>query len=525
MQRLKTFVKKSRTGRIIRVTREHYLREDIHCGSLLCHLCQLPQLPPIITKASVVSGELDNASNSEINPIRLSSTGPYYIFDTNVLLHQLDLIENLPEGLLTNVILLQTVLDEVKHNNYKLYNRCRALLTKTTHNFIVFSNENHRYCYVGEAEPKESANDRNDRAIRTATKYYSTHLHQYNIEIILVTEDRGNRNAAGLEKLNTLTIKQFVTNNLTKYPQLAEHAAKLETEESSEKEGRNTQWLYEEHIPLEKAKELIASGQLKRGTFHVNRDYWSEGSVSVRGLTSPVFIADIRAMNRAVDGDIVAVEILEKAQWKVPSKKIEPAMQEIEIVSVGNNETSAVTEQDVDNDMSAVNTSKNRVQTGRIVSIIQRKWRPYAGSLEVSDKKQGRILFLSVNKRIPRIQIESKQLELLQDKRILVVIDSWPRDSKFPLGHYTKTIGTIGEKETETQVLLLEHDIPVAPWTNAVLKCLPKDSHNIDQNDCKGRSDFRNIPIFSIDPPGCTDIDDALHVRQLPNGNYEVGVS
>lgn len=32
------------------------------------------------------------------------------------------------------------------------------------------------------------------------------------------------------------------------------------------------------------------------------------------------------------------------------------------------------------------------------------------------------------------------------------------------------------------------------------------------------------MPVCSVDPPGCKDIDDALHTRLLPNGNYEVGV-
>ena len=36
------------------------------------------------------------------------------------------------------------------------------------------------------------------------------------------------------------------------------------------------------------------------------------------------------------------------------------------------------------------------------------------------------------------------------------------------------------------------------------------------------RVDCRHLDICSVDPPGCTDIDDALHARLLPNGNYEV---
>ena len=36
--------------------------------------------------------------------------------------------------------------------------------------------------------------------------------------------------------------------------------------------------------------------------------------------------------------------------------------------------------------------------------------------------------------------------------------------------------------------------------------------------------DLRHLDICSVDPPGCTDIDDALHCRVLENGNYEVFV-
>lgn len=36
------------------------------------------------------------------------------------------------------------------------------------------------------------------------------------------------------------------------------------------------------------------------------------------------------------------------------------------------------------------------------------------------------------------------------------------------------------------------------------------------------RTDLRHINVCSVDPPGCTDIDDALHCNLLSNGNYEV---
>lgn len=43
--------------------------------------------------------------------------------------------------------------------------------------------------------------------------------------------------------------------------------------------------------------------------------------------------------------------------------------------------------------------------------------------------------------------------------------------------------------------------------------------------DVQSRVDLRHVDICSVDPPGCTDIDDALHCKELENGNYEVETS
>ncbi|KAG9528958.1 ribonuclease R, partial [Aureobasidium melanogenum] len=63
-----------------------------------------------------------------------------------------------------------------------------------------------------------------------------------------------------------------------------------------------------------------------------------------------------------------------------------------------------------------------------------------------------------------------------------------------------------------------------------VLDCLPAEGHDWKVPEDKSdpgwnkRRDLRDLLICSIDPPGCVDIDDALHARTLPNGNIEVGV-
>ena len=58
------------------------------------------------------------------------------------------------------------------------------------------------------------------------------------------------------------------------------------------------------------------------------------------------------------------------------------------------------------------------------------------------------------------------------------------------------------------------------------MRCLPREGKEwkVTEENSAGRTDFRHLPVCSIDPPGCKDIDDALHVRSLGNGNVEVGV-
>jgi Dis3-like cold-shock domain 2 (CSD2) len=111
--------------------------------------------------------------------------------------------------------------------------------------------------------------------------------------------------------------------------------------------------------------------------------------------------------------------------------------------------------------------------TGAIVSITSRNWRQrgYAGSLRPSDNitlgRSASLLFAPIERRFPFIRVTTRQAATLMDKRIVVVVDEWPSDSQYPLGHYRHTIGKIGELKVETEVLLLEYDVNTAPFTQA----------------------------------------------------------
>lgn len=117
------------------------------------------------------------------------------------------------------------------------------------------------------------------------------------------------------------------------------------------------------------------------------------------------------------------------------------------------------------------------------------------------------------------------------DQKILVTIDNWYPTSRYPDGHFVRALGRVASKEAEQESLLLEYEVPYRPFGKAILNCLPPEGDNwvVPKKDMeclewRDREDLRGLDICSIDPPGCQDIDDALHARRLPNGNIEAGV-
>lgn len=121
-------------------------------------------------------------------------------------------------------------------------------------------------------------------------------------------------------------------------------------------------------------------------------------------------------------------------------------------------------------------SNKNEKQpTGKVVGIIKRKWRQYCGMIKPNILKgSARHIFVPAERKIPRVRIETRQAENLYNQRIIVAIDQWPRHSKYPQGHFVRSLGPIGDKDTENEVLLIEHDVPHSKFSDDVLSCLPQ---------------------------------------------------
>lgn len=198
----KVFVR-SRNGGASKIVREHYLRKDIPCLSKACRIC-----PNIIVPDA--KNELPKFVLSE-NPLALANGPHYVVLDTNVVLQAIDLLEN--PDCFCDVIIPQIVLDEVRNKSYPVYVRLRTLCRDSDDKkrFIVFHNEFSENTFV-ERLPNETINDRNDRAIRKTCQWFAEHLKEQNINIVLVSNDRLNREAAskGDEGFTTKSLYEYV---------------------------------------------------------------------------------------------------------------------------------------------------------------------------------------------------------------------------------------------------------------------------------------------------------------------------
>ena len=533
----KVFIRSTKSGKIQKVVREQYLRKDIPCSSQLCTAC-----------ASSAAADAEGDVPQFILSKRPAGTkalpdGHYLLPDTNVLLIGMDLFEE--SKYFQDVIILQTVLEELKNRSLPLYNRLMALTRSEEKRFYLFFNEFRAETSVRRNEG-ETINDRNDRAVRKAATWYTKHLATVATRpptIVVLTNDQENKRKSKVEGIAALSLKEYV-GGLDDADRLLDMVSEsLEAKESKQTQG---ELFYPEYYSMSKMMTGIKAGTLHQGVFNVSPYNYLEGTVKVPAFDKPLLILGRESSNRSVSGDVVVVEVLPQTQWKEPSTKI------LDEETVNKNDNA---ETDDQNETVVAETERRALQdevkkaqhaggekraqpTAKVIGIIRRSWRQYVGfvdagsggSLGQQDRRQTTVFLVPMDKRIPKIRMRTRQPGELLGKRIVATIDAWDRDTRYPVGHYIRSLGELETKEAETEALLLEYDVQYRPFPKTVLDCLPAEGHGwkvpqrLSDPGWKGRKDLRDLLVCSIDPPGCQDIDDALHARPLPNGNFEVGV-
>lgn len=487
----------SSKGRKVRVVREHYVREQVPCGSSFCQ-----------------------ANCHNVGKVLSSDVTHYVVPDVGVVR---DFLEILEFRELQGIVLTQTAYQTVQHTRGRRhYNRLRALLKDPRHDCVMFANEFQQYSYCPR-DKGESQDKWQTRKVYNAAVWYYNHLAGLQ-PVVMITED-----SDAISEYSALNSGVYVISTreylLSFCPDLqaAHDLYNSIAQTLHERESEGAEKVYSEHLPAEVLEAGIKSGRYIQGNLSVNKHRAQheafvryEGSASKNSeLNSDVLISGAKHRNRAVHGDGVVIELLPRNEWK--------------------GRTMALTEGQGE-ERAQEDTQSQPLPTGRVVGILQRNWRDYVVTFPPLEEVQSqsrnsqKILVIPWDYRIPKIRISTQQAEALQDQRVIVRLDSWESTSVYPNGHCVRVLGKAGELETEIQTILVENCIHVPPFSEAQLREMPVNTEEnpwqMDSSEVSSRRDLRETHlVFSIDPKGCEDVDDTLSVRTLPGGKrLELGV-
>ncbi len=107
--------------------------------------------------------------------------------------------------------------------------------------------------------------------------------------------------------------------------------------------------------------------------------------------------------------------------------------------------------------------------------------------------------------------------------KVLVQILKYPENGKNAEGKVIEVIGNVNEAGVDMLSLIKEYNLP-ARFPEEVVNEAKSKNQKIDENDIKNRVDLRDEEVFTIDGEDAKDLDDAISVKKLKNGNYYLDV-
>ena len=479
------------------------------------------------------------------------------VVDANVLLHHMDVLEYLRDeaddggdenrggnragtvrhrSVADAVVIPQTALEECRHRSLVMYRRASDLVRsgggkdKNKRAIVVFADAHHVDTQPGPSRVSDgeepSANDENDARLRGVAHYYGRAIRDHcdehpssesNVEVVFLSDDAASRRLASEEQGGDRVYESRSVREQVSLLQaedatlnLLDLVAQFNTAPGAgEGGGEGKADFYPPHVAPSAVSAGLRTGKYYQGVYRSDRDRSDSGYVAVRRGDDRVAVV-IRGgidVNRAVDGDVVAVELHPLDMWlgsgpaggEEPKRKKEGASIAEETAEPSVRDSENVPEE-VPLDESGEVTRK---PTGKVAGIIRRNFhRNFCGSIVTVDKSADEeedgevhphdavalkherehpdgltstVVFVSIDARIPPILIRTTQRDRLAGMRLLVSVDSWPADSEWPLGHYVRTLGETGTKDTETKVLLQEFRIPCEPFPAKVSFVFARD--------------------------------------------------
>ena len=250
------------------------------------------------------------------------------------------------------------------------------------------------------------------------------------------------------------------------------------------KEGRRETFeilgrLFEQGVVEECSREKYRLTQNHLPRYEGRADMTSSGSVYVRvdELENDIFVNQRNAAN-ALDGDRVEVSVMHRG--------------------------------------------RNGQLEGEITRIIERNRKPYVGVAEVGAHQ---IFVRPDSRKMPMDIYLSKHAypDVCDGEKVVVRIVDWQVGSKSPVGELIDRLGMAGNNDTEMHAILAEYELPYR-FEPEIEEAAAAIDARITQQEIASRRDFRQVTTFTVDPADAKDFDDALSMRRVRDGVWEIGV-
>jgi ribonuclease R len=160
---------------------------------------------------------------------------------------------------------------------------------------------------------------------------------------------------------------------------------------------------------------------------------------------------------------------------------------------------------------------------GMVTEVLERKQSEFIGTLQMN---KGFAFFVpDSDRKMPDVFIPQNGINGAEDKdRVVIKVTSWEQGSgKRPMGEVVTVLKAEDDSDMAMKEILLENGFPLE-FPDDVMEEAARIPEVISEQEVARRKDFRQILTFTIDPLDAKDFDDALSIRVLKNGNYEIGV-
>lgn len=166
---------------------------------------------------------------------------------------------------------------------------------------------------------------------------------------------------------------------------------------------------------------------------------------------------------------------------------------------------------------------KKHIKEAQVIEILQRSKDQFVGRLRV-DRNMA-YLITPENTFVHDIIIPKRKLKGGKDNdKAIVKIIQWPdAEHKNLIGEVVDVLGQTGDNDVEMNTILAQYGLPYV-YPKAVEEAAERISGEITKQDEAEREDFREVFTCTIDPRDAKDFDDALSIKQLDNGQWQVGV-